>query len=111
MHNVVQAQRKVATANAQRVQVRRFALRRGSTLKGAGSFSCPKSIWAVEENVVGRREERRLSCRMDQPTWFEIDLIVLEDQYPNKALDDVFVISISHYLERGSERALRGKQR
>jgi hypothetical protein len=46
-HSVVQAQRDVSTGKAQCSAgdtETRLALRRGSTLNGAGLFSCPTSV-------------------------------------------------------------------
>ena len=51
-HSVVQAQRDLSTGKAQcraSDTETRLALRRGSTLNGAGLFSCPTSAWPVEE--------------------------------------------------------------
>jgi hypothetical protein len=51
-HSVVQAQRDVSTGKAQcraSDTETRLALRRGSTLNGAGPFLCPKSAWLGEE--------------------------------------------------------------
>ena len=51
-HSVVQAQRYVSTGKAQcsaSDTETRLALRRGSTLNGAGPFSCPERVWPGEE--------------------------------------------------------------
>lgn len=51
-HSVVQAQRDVSAGKAQcsaSDTETRLALRRGSTLNGAGPFSCPESPWPGEE--------------------------------------------------------------
>jgi hypothetical protein len=52
MHSVVQAQRNVSTGKAQcgaGDMGTRFALRKGSTSKDAGPFSCPERAWPGEE--------------------------------------------------------------
>ena len=51
-HSVVQAQRDVSTGKAQcsaSETETRLTLRRGSTLNGAGPFSCPERAWPGEE--------------------------------------------------------------